>query len=125
MYADGSKDARDSEELSVQQRFFPLQDPLPKKFVLKLNVTQGVFDGRKTVFAYGTAYINIFINDPPENGTCDITVLDGQDADGGDVWKPAKTGMALLDIFHIGCQDWVDPNDHTITKYVFKREFIH
>ena len=27
---------------------------------------------------------------------------------------------ALLDIYHIRCQRWQDPNQHAITKYIFK-----
>ena len=72
VFADGSADARDLKELSIQQRFFDLQSKSIKEFVLKLNITKGVFDGRKWGYSYGTAYINIFINDPPENGTCVI-----------------------------------------------------
>ena len=65
--------------------------------------------------------MNILINDPPENGTCWVRIL-SHDALGREVWSPAKTGKALVDEFLIGCQDWKDPNDHLITKYVFKRE---
>ena len=35
---------------------------------------------------------------------------------------PANPGLntALIDIFHIQCELWRDPNQHAITKYVFK-----
>jgi hypothetical protein len=35
---------------------------------------------------------------------------------------PANPGMntALLDVFRIKCKRWRDPNDHAITKYIFK-----
>ena len=118
VYADGSSDARDSKELSIQQKFFDLQDSSVKDFVLKLNITKSVFDGRSWSYSYGTAYINIFINDPPENGTCRIQIQETQDDKL--VWVDAKTGRGLLDEFRIGCSDWVDPNDHVINKFVFK-----
>ena len=31
---------------------------------------------------------------------------------------------ALLDIYHIRCLRWQDPNQHAITKYIFKGEFL-
>ena len=65
--------------------------------------------------------MKFIINDPPENGTCWIRIR-SFDGLGREVWSPAKTGKALVDEFLIGCQDWKDPNDHLITKYVFKRE---
>ena len=61
-----------AKELSIQQRFFDLQSKDIKDFILKLNITKKVYDGRKYIYSHGTAYINIFINDPPENGTCII-----------------------------------------------------
>ena len=103
VYADGSSDARDSKELSIQQKFFDLQDSSVKDFVLKLNITKSVFDGRSWSYSYGTAYINIFINDPPENGTCRIQIQETQDDKL--VWVDAKTGRGLLDEFRIGCSD--------------------
>ena len=119
VFADGSRDARDLKELSIQQKFFELQDKGVKEFVLKLNITKAVFDGRKYSYSSGNAFLNIFINDPPENGTCTIQI--GQTgADGNILYVPAETGRALLDEFLIKCVDWVDPNDHAITKYIFK-----
>ncbi len=78
-----------------------------------------MFDGRKYSYSSGTSYLNIFINDPPENGTCTVS-LPGQDADGNDVYLPAETGQALLHEFQLKCQEWRDPNDHAIIKTVFK-----
>ena len=65
-----------AKELSIQQRFFDLQSKDIKDFILKLNITKKVYDGRKYIYSHGTAYINIFINDPPENGTCIIRLQD-------------------------------------------------
>ena len=39
---------------------------------------------------------------------------------GKEVWVPAKTGRALIDEFLISCKSWVDPDDHSIKKYIFK-----
>ena len=77
VFADGSRDARDNKELSIQQKFFDLQEydtwvGGEKKFIIKLNITKSVWDGRKFSHSYGTAYMNIFINSAPENGTCTI-----------------------------------------------------
>ena len=119
VFADGTSDARDSKELSIQQKFFDLQDSSIKEFVLKLNITKSVFDGRSWSYSYGTAYINIFINDPPENGTCKIQIQEKTEDDKL-LWVNAKTGRGLLDEFRIDCTDWVDPNDHVINKFVFK-----
>ena len=104
--------------MSIKQVFFPQNKDI-KDFVLKLNITKGVSNGREFTYSYGTAYINIFINDPPENGTCTIRIQE-PNADGKLVWVPAKTGRAILDEFLIQCSDWVDPNDHAINKYIFK-----
>jgi hypothetical protein len=119
VFADGTRDARDTKELSIQQKFFELQTSGIKEFVLKLNITKKVWDGRKWDYSSGTAYLNIVINDPPENGTCTIK-LPALDAEGKEVLVPAHTGRSMLDEFTIQCGDWKDPNDHTITKYIFK-----
>merc|ERR1739848_546134 len=63
--------------------------------------------------------MNIFINSAPENGTCTIK-LPAIDQSGKEVWVPAKTGRALIDEFLISCKSWVDPDDHSIKKYIFK-----
>ena len=41
-------------------------------------------------------------------------------------YDPANPGYntALLDIYHIRCPRWQDPNQHAITKYIFKGEFL-
>ena len=84
VFADGSRDARDNKELSIQQKFFDLQYSGIKDFIIKLNITKKVWDGRKNSYSYGTAYMNIFINDPPENGTCTIK-LPSSDSAGKEV----------------------------------------
>ena len=84
-----------------------------------MNITKAVHNGRKWIRTFGTAYINIFINDKPENGKCVIR-LQKENAEGKLVWESAETGKALLDEFLIQCSDWVDPNDHAINKYIFK-----
>lgn len=42
--------------------------------MVKLNVTNVVWNGRENAMAYGTSYLNVIINDPPENGTCTVLV---------------------------------------------------
>ena len=119
IFADGSRDARNLKELSIQQKFFELQSKNIKEFVLKLKITKKVFDGKTTTESHGTAYLNIFINDPPENGTCVIKIA-SKNSEGNDVWVPALTGRSLLDEFLIQCTNWRDPNDHAINKFIFK-----
>jgi hypothetical protein len=53
VFGDGTTDARFSEELSLQEKFFTLQDPALKTFQLSLKTTKTVFDGRKNVSASG------------------------------------------------------------------------
>ena len=115
-FADGNRDARDGEELSVHQKFFEIQNEQLKEFVLLLNVTNLVNNGQRDILASGTAQLNVFINDPPRDGTCTLTIHDPVT----DTWIPAETGRGLLDEFKIDCQDWIDPNEHQITKYVVK-----
>lgn len=123
VFGDGSRDARDSKELAIQQKFFDLQSPSTNVFMLKLNVTQGTFDGRGTTYASGVAYMKVFINEAPVNGTCSIQVKKTLEASTGKtVWAAAQTGRALMDEFLISCQNWVDPNGNSITKYIFKSE---
>ena len=64
VFADGSRDARDKKELSIQQKFFDLQNwpEGDKKFIIKLNITKSVWNGRKWSYSYGTAYMNMYIN---------------------------------------------------------------
>ena len=39
---------------------------------------------------------------------------------------PVTSGKntALLDVYYISCQGWMDPNRHNIIKYVFKGKII-
>ena len=120
VFADGSRDARDLKELSIQQKFFDLQDKSIKEFVLKLLITKEINDGKNDpTYVNGTAYINVFINDPPENGTC-VIKIEKLNAEGKNVWVPAKTGRSLVDEFFIQCENWMDPDDHAIIKHNFK-----
>ena len=130
MYADGSRDARDTKELAIQQRFFPLNqiafDGKLEKFKIKLNVTEQSPDGRGGIkYAHGVSELQMFINKRPENGTCWIKIRGvGTASDPEEVtWTPTKTGRALLDEFWILCQNWVDPDDHTVNKFVFKSKY--
>ena len=51
-------------KLICEQIFF-LQHANFKTFVIKLNITKKVFDGRKFTYASGINYLNVFINSPP------------------------------------------------------------
>ncbi len=42
VFADGTRDARDGTELSIQERFFRLQEAGIKDFIIKLNITKKV-----------------------------------------------------------------------------------
>jgi hypothetical protein len=120
VFADGSRDARDQMELAINKKFFELQEAGVKDFKIKLNITKIVFNGLKNISASGLAEMHLAINDPPENGTCTIKTASIEESSGKEVWQPAATGYALIDEFKIQCTNWVDPNGHTITKYVFK-----
>jgi hypothetical protein len=117
VFADGTRDARDSKQLSIQQPFFDIQHDVFKKFVIKLNITKKVYDGRKFTYASGITYLNVFINSPPDTGTCIVQV--GKE---NSTWVVANSGRGLLDVFRIVCSGWTDPNYHAIVKYVFKRK---
>ena len=130
VYADGSRDARDGKELAIQQKFFPLQQNAFKgkleKFKIKLNITEQSPDGRGGIkFAHGVSELQMFINKRPENGSCVIKIRRvGTPADPEKVWwESTKTGRALLDEFHILCQQWVDPDEHAVNKYIFKSKY--
>ena len=92
-----------------------------KEFQLELNITRcletGVGAGKKMTCATGVSTMKILVNQPPENGKCTIKNLGRTEDD-----DPSNPGIntALLDIFHIQCSSWTDPNSHAITKYVFK-----
>lgn len=123
VFGDGSKDARDDKELSIVQPFFPNQNSKLKEFDLKLEVTQisqVTYKGKtRSKKAVGLSSLTIKINDPPENGTCTIQI-EKPGADGKPKLVPAKTGRALLDEFYILCEKWVDPNAHSVNKFIFK-----
>ena len=127
VFADGSRDARDTKELAINQKFFPINykgfDGKLEKFKLRLNVSEQSPDGRGGVkWTHGVSELQMFINKAPENGTCWIKIKGiGSAIDPEEVtWTPTKTGRALLDEFHILCHSWVDPDGHAVNKYKFK-----
>ena len=127
VYADGREDNRQGEQLSISQRFFDLQtneiDGKLEKFKIKLNITNQVFNGHQLVDSFGLSYLNVFINNPPENGTCEITKGTGTfDNNNNEIHVSATNGKALLDKFKINCNKWGDRDGHQITKYQFKSE---
>ena len=91
------------------------------EFQIELNITRcietGVGAGKKMSCSTGLSTMKILVNQPPENGKCKITNL-GRTED-KDLANPG-INTALIDIFHIECERWTDPNAHAITKYVFK-----
>lgn len=122
VFSDGLRDARDGPQLAIKQEFFSAQTTSPLHgFKLILNITNEVFNGRKYTTAYGTSQLNVFVNDPPQNGTCEIRKKE-VNAQGQEAWVIAETGTGLLDKFLITCKDWVDPNGHVVNKYIFKRK---
>ena len=110
-------------EFSIMSEFFKMNPEL-KEFSIELNITRciesGVGAGKKTSCSTGLSTMRILVNQPPENGYCKISNLGRTEAD-----DPTNPGIntALLDIFHIECKAWTDPNAHAITKYVFKGNF--
>ena len=131
VFADGSRDARDTKELAIQQQFFPINykgfDGRLEKFKIRLNVSEQSPDGRGGVkWTHGVSELQMFINKAPENGTCWIKIKGiGSAIDPEEVtWTPTKTGRALLDEFHILCHSWVDPHGHAVNKYKFKSKKI-
>ncbi len=86
-----------------------------------LNVTKIVFDGRKNITASGISFLNLIINQPPENGTCEFLKLGKDPVTNGDVWNHgARDGIALINTYKVVCKDWKDPEEHSLAKYVFK-----
>ena len=103
-------------EFALTQDFFTMNHLL-KAFSIELNVTRCFESGRKTHCSSGITTLNIKVNDPPYAGSCKIKNI-GQNEE-GDFTNPG-VNTALLDIFHITCKNWKDPNQHLINKYVFK-----
>ena len=126
VFADGSRDARDTKELAINQKFFPINykgfDGRLEKFKIRLNVSEQSPDGRGGVkWTHGVSELQMFINKAPENGTCWIKIKGISTIDPEKVtWTPTRTGRALLDEFHILCHSWVDPDGHAVNKYKFK-----
>ena len=121
-FGDGSRDARDGRELAIQQPFFDINQLKGiKEFVIKLTITMTTSTKKNVT---GTSYLNIKINNPPQDGVCDIKIA-RLDQAGKSTWTLAKTGRALLDEFFIQCRDWVDKDGHTINKYIFKSKPVY
>ncbi len=120
MFAGGESEARFDKELSLQEKFFHIQEEGLKKFQLSLESTNLVFNGIKWINATGYTEFTIYINDPPENGTCSIATQN----DAGN-WVDTNAGDALIQEFRLECDgDWVDPNQHKIIKFNFKSKLL-
>ena len=110
----------DNKEFSIKSDFFKL-NPTLKEFVIDLNVTRcietGIGAGRKMSCSTGISTLNIRVNDPPVDGKCIIKNLGLTEE-----MNPVNPGenTALLDVFQVECSNWKDPNQHALTKYVFK-----
>ena len=103
-------------EFTLSTEFFSM-NPKLKGFDIELNITRCIKTTRKTVCSSGVSTVSVKVNDPPALGSCTISNL-GQTM----VMDRVNPGYntALLDIFDIRCQLWKDPNQHAITKYVFR-----
>ena len=106
-------------EFALTEDFFSMNSHL-KEFSLELNITRCFFNGRKTHCSSGMTTLIIKINDPPYGGKC-VIKNKGQ-TERLDYTNPGYN-TALLDVFHISCSNWKDPNNHLINKYVFKSKF--
>ena len=85
-----------------------------KRFSLELIATAS-HDGAEQVKGY--TKMTTYINNPPVNGTCSILRYDEKQ----DEWIDTNFGLALVQIFKLFCGlDWIDPDGHRITKFVFK-----
>jgi len=103
-------------EFTLSTEFFSM-NPQLREFEIELNITRCITTPRKVVCASGISTVAVKVNDPPALGTCTINNLGKTKI--MDFVNPGFN-TALLDIFDIRCQFWNDPNDHAITKYVFK-----
>ena len=108
----------EEDQFSLSTDFFSMNKKL-KEFEIELNITRCVKGSRKTSCSSGIATVNVKVNDPPAEGSCSITNLGFTEV--GDFVNPGYN-TALLDVFHIKCGLWKDPNQHALTKYVFKGE---
>ena len=106
-------------EFSLTTDFFKMNSQI-KKFEIQLGITRCINNGRKTSCSTGLSTLNVNINDPPYMGTCSIKNLGMTEEN-----DPSVLGLntALLDVFTIQCNGWMDPNQHSITKYVFKSKY--
>eukprot|EP00095_Tigriopus_kingsejongensis_P012230 maker-scaffold528_size145933-snap-gene-0.29 protein:Tk12230 transcript:maker-scaffold528_size145933-snap-gene-0.29-mRNA-1 annotation:"hypothetical protein IscW_ISCW000316" len=118
VFGDGRTDARDSDDLALREMFFKI-NPQVKTFRITLNATNTIHNGQRHISSSGTSYLDVIINQPPENGTCDLTVKTIE-SNGEEHWKWTSDGRSLKDVFRLVCSNWVDPDEHEITKFVFK-----
>lgn len=107
-------------EFSITTDFFKM-NPTIKSFSLELNITRCIDNGRKVSCSSGVSTLNIIINDPPYKGVCTVANLGVTEEN-----NPSAPGFntALLDIFHLKCSGWSDPNKQSIKKYVFKSKVL-
>ena len=103
-------------DFAVDANFFKL-NPTLKEFGIEVNVTRCLYVDDKITCSSGVSTLNIKVNDPPYSGKCKIRNIGQTEED--DFTNPGFN-TALLDIFHITCNSWKDPNQHLINKYVFK-----
>ena len=111
----------DQNEFTLSTDYFSMNRKL-KEFEIELNVTRCIKGTRKTSCSSGITTVAVKVNDPPTEGTCSIVNLGKSEV--RDYLNPGYN-TALLDIFHIRCLAWKDPNAHTITKYVFKGKCLN
>ena len=106
-----------TKEFTLTADFFAMNPELTQ-FDISLNITRCLTDSRgRRLCSSGISLLGIQVNDPPYQGTCAIFNL-GQN-EGENSTNPGRN-TALLDVFQIKCKNWDDPNQHAITKYVFK-----
>ena len=108
-------------DFALAADFFKL-NPALKEFGIEVNVTRCLPVDRKMTCSSGVSTLNIKVNDPPFSGNCKIKNI-GQTGE-DDLTNPGSN-TGLLDIFHITCRSWKDPNQHMINKYVFKSRSLN
>ena len=105
-------------------------------FILNIPISRNLWDSKQRLNWNGwpcnvrkehsppwclSVYLAIFIlNMPFYVGTCEIVNKGLTEMD-----DPVTSGKntALLDVYYISCQGWMDPNRHNIIKYVFKGNY--
>lgn len=118
MFGNGRSDSRTTEDLAIRELFFELNPGL-KNFRITFNVTKTVNNGQREISSSGSSYLDIIVNQPPVNGTCELLVLSTNE-NNEEEWIPASSARSLKDVLRVICSGWVDPDGHSITKFVFK-----